>query len=138
MRQKPYGLSRRVFTPFMISGVIGSAIIEAAMSIGVFFVSEPLFGYEVAQSLTLLSIVINELVFVYNCKDLRDFSHRKGLFGNKFMNISTLVILIIQIPVFLTPLGGLFGISTISILQFLAIIGVNILFFVLIELLKPL
>lgn len=138
MRQKPYGLSRRVFTPFMISGVIGSAIIEAAMSIGVFFVSEPLFGYEIAQALTLLSIVINELVFVYNCKDLRDFSHRKGLFGNKFMNISILAILLIQIPVFLTPLGGLFGIATISILQFLAIIGVNIVFFILIELLKPL
>ena len=137
MRQKPYGLNRRVFTPFMVSGIIGSAIIEAALSIGTFFVSEKLFGYDVATTLTLLSIVINELVFTYNCKELKDFSHRKGLFGNKVLNISTLIILLIQIPVFFTPIGQLFGLVPITILQFLSIIGINIVFYFVIELLKP-
>ena len=138
MRQKPYGLNRRVFTPFMVSGIIGSAIVEAALSIGTFFVSEKLFGYDVATTLTLLSIVINELVFTYNCKELKDFSHRKGLFGNKVLNISILIILLIQIPVFFTPIGQLFGLVPITVLQFLSIIGINIVFYFVIELLKPL
>ena len=138
MKEKPYGLERRVFTPFMISGIIFSSLLEAGLSVGVFFVSQSLFGYEVATTLTLLSVVVNELVFVYNCKDLKDYSHKKGLFGNKVMNWSTLIILLIQIPVFFTGIGSIFGLVKISVLQFLAVIGVNIVFFFVIELLKPL
>lgn len=138
MKEKPYGLERRVFTPFMISGIIFSALLEAGLSVGVFFVSQSLFGYEVATTLTLLSVVVNELVFVYNCKDLKDYSHKKGLFGNKVMNWSSLIILLIQIPVFFTGIGSIFGLVKISVLQFLAVIGVNIVFFLVIELLKPL
>ena len=29
-----------------------------------------LFGYPIAQTLALLSVVINEFVFTYNCKEL--------------------------------------------------------------------
>ena len=138
MKQKPNGLNKRVFTPFMISGIIGSALVEAGLSIAVFFISEPLFGYEVATTLTLLSVVINEFVFVYNCKDLKDFSHKKGLFGNKVMNVAILLLLLIQIPVFFTGIGSLFGLAKITVLQFLAVVGANILFFFVIEALKPL
>ena len=138
MKEKPYGLNKRVFTPFMISGIVGSAIIEAGMSLLVFFVSEIYFGYEVASTLTLLSVVINELVFAYNCKELKETSFKKGLFGNKVLNITTLIILLIQIPVFFTSIGSLFGLVTITALQFLAVIGINIIFFFVIELLKPL
>ena len=138
MKEKPYGLNKRVFTPFMISGIVGSAIIEAGMSLLVFFVSEIYFGYEVASTLTLLSVVINELVFAYNCKELKETSFKKGLFGNKVLNITTLIILLIQIPVFFTSIGSLFELVTINALQFLAVIGINIIFFFVIELLKPL
>lgn len=138
MKQKPYGLNKRVFTPFMISGIVGSAILEAGLSLGVFFVSEILFGYEVASTLALLSVVINELVFAYNCKELKESSFKKGIFGNKVLNISTLIILLIQIPVFFTGFGSVFGLVPITVWQFLAVIGVNLVFFFLVELLKPL
>ena len=138
MKQKPYGLNKRVFTPFMISGIVGSAILEAGLSLGVFFVSEILFGYEVASTLALLSVVINELVFAYNCKELKESSFKKGIFGNKVLNFSTLIILLIQIPVFFTGFGSVFGLVPITVWQFLAVIGVNLVFFFLVELLKPL
>ena len=137
MKKKPFGLNRRVFTPFMIGGIVCSAIIEVAISLGVFLVSEQLFSYEIAQTLALLSVVINELVFAYNCKELKDFSFKKGIFSNKVLNISTLVILLIQIPVFFTPIGSLFGLSAITALQFLAVIGVNIAGFFMLEIIKP-
>ena len=105
MLRKPNGINRRVFTPFMIAMTIGSAIIEAVISLVIFFVSESLFNYEIAMTLTLLSVVLTELTFTYNCKELKSSSFKKGLFGNKFMNISTLIIFLIQIPVFFTPIA---------------------------------
>ena len=136
MRKKPYGLNRRLFTPFSIFWVVGSAIIEAGISLGIFFVSEAMFGHEVAMTLTLLSIVLTELTFAYNCKDLKDFSHKKGLFDNKVMNIAVLVLFLIQIPVFFTPIGSVFGLVIVTIPQFLAVIGAVLFGYVVLELLK--
>ena len=136
MRKKPYGLNRRLFTPFSIFWVVGSAIIEAGISLGIFFVSEAMFGHEVAMTLTLLSIVLTELTFAYNCKDLKDFSHKKGLFDNKVMNTAALVLFLIQIPVFFTPIGSVFGLVIVTIPQFLAVIGAVLFGYVVLELLK--
>ena len=137
MKQKPNGLNKKVFTPFMISSILVSAIIETLISLGVFLVSANLFGYPIAQTLALLSVVINEFVFTYNCKELKTFSFKKGLFDNKFMNISIIILFAVQIVVFFSPIGVLFGITKINCLQFLTVVVVNIFGFVLIELAKP-
>lgn len=137
MKQKPNGLIRRVFTPFMISSIVASAVIEAAISLSVFIFANHYFGYGVAQTLTLLSIVVNEFVFTYNCKELKDFSFKKGLFGNKFMNISTLVLMLVQVLVFFTPVGSLFGLVDVTALQFLGVILINVGGFLLLEIIKP-
>lgn len=138
MLQKPNGLNRRVFTPFMVAMVIGSAIIESAISLAIFFVSEVWFGYEIAMTLTLLSVVLTELTFTFNCKELKETTFKKGLFGNKVMNISTLIIFLIQIPVFFTRIGSVFGLVPVTVLQFAGVVGITILGFFIMELLKPL
>ncbi len=137
MKQKPNGLNKKVFTPFIVSGIITSAVIEVCISLAVFFVTKGMFGLEVAQTLSLLSIVFNEFVFTYNCKDLKGSSIKKGLFDNKFLNVTTIALLLVQVAVFFTPIGLLFGLSTITATQFLAILGVNILGFFIIEFTKP-
>jgi len=90
------------------------------------------------MTLALLSVVLTELTFTYNCKELKDFSFKKGLFGNKVMNISTLIIFLIQIPVFFTPIGSVFGLVPVTVLQFAGVVGITILGFFIMELLKPL
>lgn len=137
MFEKPQGLNRRVFTPFLLASTLVYSVIEAGVSIAIFFISQKYLGYEIAQTLTLLSIVINEFVYAYNCKDLKEFSFKKGLFSNSVMNITTLLLLLIQIPVFLTPIGRVFGLAQISILNFIWVFVAEILAFVLIELCKP-
>jgi len=137
MKQRPFGLKRKVFTPFMISMVIVSALIEAAVSLATFFVAESYFGYEVAMTLALLSVVLTELTFTYNCKELKGSSFKKGLFNNKFMNWSTLAIFLIQIPVFFTSIGSVFGLVPVTVLQFVSVMGVTLIGFLVIELLKP-
>ena len=101
-------------------------------------VAKDLFGYDIAQTLALLSVVLTELTFTYNCKELKDFSFKKGIFGNKFLNISTLIIFLVQILVFFTPVGTIFGLTSISVLQFLAVLGITIVGFFIIEVIKPL
>lgn len=137
MKQKPHGLDRRIFTPFMNASIIGSALIEAAISLGVFFVAKNLYGYAVAQTLALLSVVFTEFTFTYNCKELKGFVFSKGLFDNKYINLSILLLFVVQILVFFTPIGVVFGLTTITVTQFLAVLGVNIVGFFMIEILKP-
>ena len=138
MRQKPYGLNKSIFTPFMNAGIIGSALIEAAISISVFFVAKSLYGLQIAQSLALLSVVFTELTFAYNCKELKSSVFKKGLFKNNVLNFSILAIFLIQILVFFTPIGTIFGLAKITILQFISVLAINIIGFLIIELLKPL
>ena len=137
MKQKPHGLDRRIFTPFMNASIIGSALIEAAISLGVFFVAKNMYGYAVAQTLALLSVVFTEFTFTYNCKELKGFVFSKGLFDNKYINLSILLLFVVQILVFFTPIGSVFGLTTITVTQFLAVLGVNIVGFFMIEILKP-
>ena len=137
MKQKPHGLNRRIFTPFMNASIIGSALIEAAISLGVFFVAKNMYGYAVAQTLALLSVVFTEFTFTYNCKELKGFVFSKGLFDNKYINLSILLLFVVQILVFFTPIGVVFGLTTITVTQFLAVLGVNIVGFFIIEILKP-
>ena len=136
MKQKTNGLDRHVFTPFMISSLMVSAVIETLISLGG-VLSMNLFGYPIAQTLALLSVVINEFEFTYNCKELKTFSFKKGLFKNNFMNISIAILFVIQIIVFFTPIGSLFGMVKISWWQFGAVVAINIVGFVLLELVKP-
>ncbi len=138
MKKQPNGLKKSIFTPFMNASIIITALIEFGVTLGVFFVTKNMYGYEVAQTMALLCIVLSEFTFTYNCKELKGFSFKKKLFGNKFMNISTLILIAIQCIFFLTPAGILFGLQTISIVQFLIVFGINIVVFLLIELLKPL
>ena len=137
MKHKPNGINKRVFTPFMIAMIVGSAIIESAISLVIFFVADAWYGHKVAMTLALLSVVLTELTFTYNCKELKDFSFKKGLFGNKVMDISTLAIFAIQIPVFFTGVGSLFGLTSISILQFVTVVGITIIGFFVVECVKP-
>ena len=137
MKQKPNGLDRKIFTPFMISVILGSAVVEVAMSLGVFFVAREMFGLATAQTLSLLSVVFNEFVFTYNCKEIKGSSIKKGLFDNRLLNLSTIVLFIVQVAVFFSPIGVLFGLVAITPLQFLIVLGINIIAFLIIELLKP-
>lgn len=138
MKQKPYGLNKPIFTQFMTASIVVSAIVEVAISLGIFFVAKHYFGYAVAQTLALLSVVFTEFTFTYNCKELKDFSFKKGIFNNKFMNLSILALILVQVLVFFTPIGSIFGLTTISVWQFLVVFAINIVGFFIIEVIKPL
>lgn len=137
MKRKPVGLNKNIFTPYFIAFLILSVIVEVAVSLIVFYIFKSQFGLLVGQTMALLSIIINEFVFAYNCKSLKELVVKKGLFQNKYLNVGILFLLIIQLIVFLTPIGSIFGLVQISLLNFIIVFLINIVGFILIELLKP-
>ena len=136
MKEKPNGLNKRIFTNFFMAFLILSVILETLLSLFVFYHFLPL-GHEIASTLALLSVVLNEFIFAYNCRSLKEQIHKRGLFSNKPLNIGILVLILVQVSVFFTPLGKIFGLTTITISQFIYVFVVNIISLIIIELLKP-
>ncbi len=136
MKRKPNGLNKPIFTPYFLSFLITSVIVEAGISMIVYalFVGE---SVELAQTLALLSIVVNEFIFAYNCRSLKEQIKDRGYFSNKYLNIGIFILLVVQLLVFLTPIGKIFSLTSISIGEFIFVIIVNIFSFAIIEILKP-
>jgi Ca2+-transporting ATPase len=137
MKKKPNGLNKRIFTSFFTSFLIVSVILETLISLIVYYHFKDQ-GVVIAQTLALLSIIINEFVFAYNCRSLKERISKRGFFSNKYLNFGILLLLAVQVLVFFTPVGKLFGLSIISLSQFIYVALINIISFVILELLKPL
>ena len=136
MKRKPNGLNKRIFTNFFSSFLIVSVILETLISLYIYYHYLDL-GVSVAQTLALFSIIINEFVFAYNCRSLKEPIYQRGLFSNKYLNMGILILLIVQGIVFFTPIGKIFGLVSITISQMLFVVIVNVIAFIVIELLKP-
>lgn len=137
MKRKPASLNQNIFTPYFKAFLTLSVVIEVATSLFIFFMFNSKFGLEIGQTMALLSIVLNEFVFTYNCRSLTETITRRGIFSNKYLNIGILILIGVQLLVFLTPIGSFFGLVKISILDFIVVLLINIVGFVLIELIKP-
>lgn len=138
MNKGPRGIDKPLFTPFIYANFIYSAIIEAVFVLITYFVSLKLYSSEVATTLSLLALVIQEIVYAFACRNLKDFTHNQGIFSNKAMNIGILVVLAVEAIFFLTPVGKIIDIVPIQINLILIVAAFNLLGFVFYELGKPL
>lgn len=136
MQRKPNGLNKRIFTKFFSAFLIASVFLETMTSLYVYFHFKGL-GVNVAQTLALLSIIFNEFVFAYNCRSLKEQIHKRGVFSNKYLNIGIFFLIVVQLIVFLSPVGKTFGLVTITFSQFIFVVLVNIISYLIIEFLKP-
>ena len=137
MKKKPNGLNKPIFTPYFLAFLVLSVIVEAGVSLLVYFVSIDSLGVEMAQTLALLSVVLNEFVFAYNCRSLKEGIFQKGLFSNKQLNLGVSFLLLVQLLVFLTPIGQIFSLQIVSFGQFFLVLFVNLISLVIIEMFKP-
>ncbi len=137
MKKKPNGLDKPIFTPYFLAFLILSVIVEAGVSLLVYFVSINSLGVEMAQTLALLSVVLNEFVFAYNCRSLKEGIFQKGIFSNKQLNLGVFFLLLVQLLVFLTPIGQIFSLQIVSFGRFFLVFLINLVSLVIIEMFKP-
>ena len=137
MNKKPRGISKPLFTPFIKSCIASSAIIETIFVVLTYFISLKMYGQETAMSLALLSMVVQEIVYSISCRNLKESVVKQGLFSNKAMNYGLLLILLIELIVFVTPIGKLISITSIDISLILIVFLINFMAIFIYELIKP-
>ena len=137
MNKKPRGINKPLFTPFIKSCIASSAIIETTFVVLTYFISLKMYGQETAMSLALLSMVVQEIVYSISCRNLKESVVKQGLFSNKAMNYGLLLILLIELIVFVTPIGKLISITSIDISLILIVFLINLMAIFIYELIKP-
>lgn len=137
MNKKPRGINKPLFTPFIKSCIASSAIIETTFVVLTYFISLKMYGQETAMSLALLSMVVQEIVYSISCRNLKESVVKQGLFSNKAMNYGLLLILLIELIVFVTPIGKLISITSIDISLILIVFLINFMAIFIYELIKP-
>lgn len=137
MDKPPRSIDQPLFTPFIISCIVSSAVIETLVSVWIYFISVSLYSHEVACTLVLLSVVIQELVYAITCRNLKQFVKNQGLFSNKAMNIGLIIVIMIELLFFVTPVGKIIDIASINFEQILLVLVINVISFAVYELLKP-
>ena len=137
MNKKPRGINKPLFTPFIKSCIASSAIIETIFVVLTYFISLKMYGQETAMSLALLSMVVQEIVYSISCRNLKESVVKQGLFSNKAMNYGLLLILLIELIVFVTPIGKLISITSIDISLILIVFLINFTAIFIYELIKP-
>lgn len=138
MNKKPRGIDKPLFTSFIKSCIASSAIIETIFVVFTYFISLKNYGQETAMALALLSMVIQEIVYSISCRNLKQTIIKQGIFSNKPMNYGILLILLIELIVFITPIGKLISITSIDIRLILAVSIINLMSIFIYELIKPL
>lgn len=138
MDNKPRGINKPLFTPFIKSCILSSALIETLFVIGTYFISLKMYGQDIAMSLALLSMVVQEIVYAISCRNLKQTIIKQGLFSNKEMNIGMVLILVIELLVFLTPVGQLINVSVIDYSAIIVVFLINIMSIFIYEMFKPL
>lgn len=137
MNKKPRGINKPLFTPFIKSCIASSAIVETIFVVLTYFISLKMYGQETAMSLALLSMVVQEIVYSISCRNLKESVVKQGLFSNKAMNYGLLLILLIELIVFVTPIGKLISITSIDISLILIVFLINFMAIFIYELIKP-
>ena len=138
MNKKPRGINKPLFTPFIKACIASSAIIETIFVVLTYFISLKMYGQETAMSLALLSMVIQEIVYSLSCRNLKQSVVKQGLFSNKAMNYGLLLIILIELIVFITPVGKLISVTSINISLILVVFLINFMAIFIYELIKPL
>ena len=136
MKRKPKPFNRPFFTPFVIGSLATSSIFEALSVLLTYFISKPYVGADVAQTMAFLCMVVQEMVYAINCRNMKELTIKQGFFSNKAMNIGMIVLTLMQILVFTTPIGSIFKIVPLSMAQVGIIILINIFAFIFVDLSK--
>ena len=136
MKRKPRGINGKFFTPFFISCLTLASIVMSVSVIAAFMIGNQT-SPEVGMTMAFLGLVMLEIVYSICCRNPHASVFKQGLFSNKVMNFGLLGVILVNLIVFLTPVGNLFKVAKLSLSQVGMLAGIAILAFIIIEIFKP-
>ncbi len=129
--------STTFFTPFLTAKIVISAIFKSIIMIILFIYYAKAYDANTAGSLMFMYLVLNELLFAFSCRNLKKSVLNKNIFANKRLTIGVLLLLIVQLLIFLTPLSKYFIVDNLSIKLVCITLGICFISFIIDELVKP-
>ncbi len=136
MSEKPRPKNQSVLTKNILASVVFDGIIIAAMTLGAFYIglcANP----DIASTMAFSTLCLSRLLHGFNCKSEKTVLFSKKMWNNGMLIKAFLTGVILLAAVMLVPVAAkIFEISTLSILQYLAVIGLSVFGFVIIQLAK--
>ena len=124
------------FTPFLISKLIVSSCLKSIAILFIYFLNLHIAGPETARTMAFLCLMVLELCFAYSCKNIKEPIIGKNIFNNQKLNICILIILLIGIILFITPLRSIFNLNLISLTELIYCLMIIFVMILIDELLK--
>lgn len=121
--------TKSFFTKLLSTRIIVSAIIETAAVICTYLVTG-------STTCAFLTLVLSEMAFAYSCRNLEKPIWKMRVI-NKNLDISMLVLFVIQIAIFFTPIGKIMGLESIGVTEALISVAIVVAVFIFDELMKP-
>lgn len=136
MKRKVRKNNNNFFTPYIIAKLLISAILKTITILLIYFINLKLYSIEIATSLDFLTLILLETTYAYHCKNLKENVINKNIFDNRFMNKSMIILIILNIVIFFSPLKAIFNISQLNFIQIGFSILIVFLMFIIDELFK--
>lgn len=133
MNQKIRKKDATFFTTFLISKISLSSILKTFAIIFIYFWNLNLYNMEVASTVAFLTLVLLEMIYSYSCRNLKKSVLDKNIFQNSALNKSIILLGLIQIIVFITPMKNIFNIVSLNFLQVISSFLIVILVFLIDE-----
>ena len=130
--------NKSFFTPFLVAKMSLSAILKTIAVLTVYGVSTSTCGIDVGSTMTFLTLILLETYYAFSCKNLKQDIIEGKIFNNKYLNVVTIFLMIMQLIVFNTPIKHLFGIVSLSFVQVMYCVIMVFVVFVVDEVSKPL
>ena len=137
MKNPPRGIDKPLFSPFILSCIISSAIIETAIALIIYFTSINFVTPQVAMTIVLFSIVVQENLYALVCRNLKKPIIVQGIFTNKAMNLGIIAVVLVELLFFVTPVGKIIDIEILEISHIIVLFLINLISFAMYEIIKP-
>ena len=122
------------FTPFLSFKIASAALLKASIVLLIYFYNSN--NIQVASTMAFLTLILLEMVYAYSCRNLKNKVLNKNIFSNSYMNKSMILLTIIQILVFLTPIKKIFNIVDLNFIQVISCVAFVMVMFIIDELSK--
>ncbi len=137
IKRKPRKKGSSFFTPFLIAKIMTTSTLKTIAILVIFFATLNNADIQTATTLAFLNLIMLEIIFGYSCKNLKQNVINKNILDNKQLNIGTIILIILQVIIFTTPLKHIFDISYITFEQVLFSIILVFIIFIIDEATKP-
>ena len=137
MEKEPRGIDKPIFTRFVMANIILSSILEAIFVLIPYYIVLKNYNIEYACTVALFTMVLQEIVYSYCCRNLKKSILKQGIFSNKYFTIGIILLIFFEAAVFLTPIGSLLNISRLPNKLMIMLVIYNMVSFWIYELFKP-